>query len=59
MKGRILTPRQVSERTGLALQTLANWRSKSQGPPTMKIGRLVRYPEDSLDVWLEEQTFKP
>ena len=59
MKGRVLTPLQVSDRTGLALQTLANWRSKSQGPPTMKIGRLVRYPEDSLDLWLEAQPVKP
>jgi len=51
---RLLPPKAVRDRTGLAVQTLANWRSLRVGPPWVKVGRLVRYPEDRLDDWLAE-----
>lgn len=54
MTARLLPPKAVHDRTGLAIQTLANWRSLRTGPPWVKVGRLVRYPEDRLDDWLTE-----
>jgi len=39
----LLTPAQVCEITGLALDTLAQWRSQKRGIPYLKIGRTVRY----------------
>jgi hypothetical protein len=63
---RLLTPLEVHKRTGIALQTLANWRSRdmlhperpSNGPVWVKVsGKLnqpggeVRYPEKTLAVW--------
>jgi len=32
--------------------TLADWRCKRTGPPFVKVGRLVRYRLEDLDVWL-------
>lgn len=56
-----LTPTQVSEMTGVAVQTLANWRSLSRtssqplGPQYVKAGRLVRYWSDEVAAWMEQQ----
>ena len=49
----VLTPAQVSEQTGMAEKTLANWRSALQGPTHFKIGRLVRYRQSAIDAWIE------
>lgn len=55
MSGVALTPDEVSTRTGLAKQTLANWRAMKVGPAHFKVGRLVRYWEADVDAWLQEQ----
>jgi len=56
--GTLLTPRQVAERLGVQLQTLADWRFRHRGPIFLKVGRLVRYPETQLEAWLAEQLHK-
>jgi predicted DNA-binding transcriptional regulator AlpA len=47
-----LAPAAVSQKTGFAEQTLANWRVLGKGPAWFKIGRLVRYDEAEVDRWL-------
>ncbi len=51
-----LTEKQVSERFGIALQTLRNHRFARKGFPYVKIGdglhAPVRYPEDALERYL-------
>lgn len=54
----ILTPQAVSAKTGVAVQTLCNWRNLSKpgqviGPRYFKLGRLVRYSEADVDDWVE------
>ncbi len=44
----LLTPEEVAARTGLSLETLAQWRSQKRCIPYLKVGRSVRY--DPLDV---------
>jgi predicted DNA-binding transcriptional regulator AlpA len=44
---------EVSRITGLALQTLRNYRAKGIGPVYCKIGRSVRYPLTDLLSWIE------
>lgn len=51
-----LTPRQVSERTGFALSTLANWRSLGMGPGHVKVGTRIRYDESVVTAWQESRT---
>ena len=50
---RLFTPEEVSERLGVALQTLAHWRVKGCGPKWCRLSaRCVRYPADALELWL-------
>ena len=49
----LLTPEEVSELTGLALDTLAQWRSQKRGIPYLKIGRAVRYDSAEVQAYLE------
>lgn len=48
----LLTPGEVSERTGLAVSTLAKMRVRGDGPLYLKVGARVRYIEAELEEWL-------
>ncbi|MFZ4894657.1 helix-turn-helix transcriptional regulator [Plantibacter sp. Mn2098] len=54
-----LTAEQVSEMTGIAVQTLANWRVIGKGPRFFKISRLVRYSPQSVSEWVADQSGEP
>jgi len=54
---RMYTEEQVSEILQVSLSQLRKWRMKCNrekqlGPPFKKIGRLVRYPEDGLQAFI-------
>lgn len=49
----LLTAEQVSVITGLALDTLAQWRSQRRGFPYLKIGRAVRYDPNDVQKYLQ------
>jgi Helix-turn-helix domain len=54
---RLYTEEQVSDMLQVSLSQLRKWRMKSNrgkqlGPPFKKIGRLVRYPERSLQTYI-------
>jgi len=54
---RMYTEEQVSEMLQVSLSQLRKWRmkrnrGKQQGPPFKKIGRLVRYPEEALQAYI-------
>ncbi|WP_341871910.1 helix-turn-helix domain-containing protein [Holophaga foetida] len=36
--------------------TLAEWRCSGTGPRFIKVGRLVRYSQEALDAWVEQNT---
>lgn len=48
-----LTPAEVVERWDNAVTTgtLANWRTRGEGPPFTKFGARVRYPLPELKAW--------
>ncbi len=48
----LLSAEQVAELTGLALDTLAQWRSRRRGIPYLKIGRAVRYDLNDVQAYL-------
>ena len=57
---RMYTEEQVSAMLQVSLSQLRKWRMKqhrngTQGPPFKKIGRLVRYPEDALLVYINSR----
>jgi hypothetical protein len=47
-----ISPEQAVERYGLNKGSLANMRSRKQGPPYLKIGRKCLYPVKSFEAWL-------
>lgn len=49
------TEEQEAARIGLAPKTLANQRCRGDGPPFLKVGRLVRYDPALTDAWLAER----
>lgn len=54
-----LGARDVSVLTGVSVGTLANWRSLGEGPPYVKAGHRVLYPEDLLREWLDNSLTTP
>lgn len=38
---------------GLRLKLLAEWRYRKTGPRFYKVGRIILYPFDDLEVWFE------
>ncbi|MCK4710991.1 MAG: helix-turn-helix domain-containing protein [Gammaproteobacteria bacterium] len=56
-KTKLLTPDEVSNLLGVKKHTLAVWRSSGRyNLPFIKAGRLVRYRQSDLDLFLENQS---
>lgn len=53
--GRHLSEAQAAPRAGLAPSTFAKMRSRGEGPPYLKVGRMVLYPVDELDAWIQSR----
>ncbi len=54
-----LSEKQVSQRTGFALQTLRNWRFQGIGPRYAKVnGRAIRYKWADVVDYLERHTIQ-
>lgn len=50
---KLLTAEEVAVLTGLAVETLAQWRSQGRGIPYLKMGRAVRYHPSDVQQYLE------
>jgi len=48
-----ITPRQLSELTGIAMATLYNWASAGVGPTVYKFGTRNRYLASEIEEWME------
>ena len=51
----LLAPPQAAELLGVAIQTLASWRTMGVGPNFCRAGRLVRYYHQDILEWLQER----
>jgi hypothetical protein len=51
----LLDPKQVEARIGLKTTTLAKRRVYGGGPPYIKVGSKVLYPERELTDWINSQ----
>lgn len=56
---RYLNDRELAKLTGLAVQTLRNWRCKGRGPAYVKVGRRVIYPVDDVLRFMEARKIDP
>jgi excisionase family DNA binding protein len=48
----LLTPPDAADFLRISVRTLERLRVTGTGPIFVKVGRLVRYPQSSLDSWL-------
>ena len=55
-KSRLIDTVQLAEYLGNEVNTCEGWRLKGIGPSFIKVGRLVRYKTQTVDLWLESQT---
>lgn len=53
-----LTEQEVSAMTGFPVETLRTWRKAKTHIPYSKIGRLVRYNEQTVTNYMESQEVK-
>jgi hypothetical protein len=56
---RNLTPAELAERINGKTSTLAAWRSARIGPPYIKAGGKILYPEADFEAWLESRKVWP
>ncbi len=54
----LLTPREVAARLKIQRKTLLGWRRNGGGPPSIKIGKRVRYPKIVFEKWFAKRIKK-
>ncbi|HEV2069479.1 MAG TPA: helix-turn-helix domain-containing protein [Acidimicrobiales bacterium] len=52
---RLLTTAQVSEYLAIPVSTLHVWRHRGVGPPSLKVGRHLRYRRGDVETWLQSR----
>ncbi len=58
-KDEFISERELAKRTGIATQTLRNWRWASKGFPYIRIGRTIRYSWDAVKGFLDQRRVDP
>jgi predicted DNA-binding transcriptional regulator AlpA len=51
----LITEQEVSKRLNISVASLRRWRLLNRGPQFVKIGGLVRYRPEDLDLWVAAQ----
>jgi predicted DNA-binding transcriptional regulator AlpA len=52
-----MSTQELSEFIGVAVKTLANWRSQAIGPKYVKPGGRVRYRRSDVEKWLASREY--
>ncbi|WP_374939174.1 helix-turn-helix transcriptional regulator [Microbacterium sp. AK009] len=52
---RLLTPDEVADYLQVPRRTVDRWRA-GDGPPFIRVGRAIRYPEPELALWLAQRS---
>ncbi|GAA3172752.1 hypothetical protein GCM10010531_27850 [Blastococcus jejuensis] len=50
---------EVAAYLGVPVQTLYVWRTKSEGPRAVRVGKHLRYRWSDVDAWIESQSDRP
>ena len=54
---RLLNAREVAELLGVPVWSLRELVRKGKGPPHLRIGRMLRFPQNAVVQWIHEQTY--
>jgi excisionase family DNA binding protein len=52
----LLTEQELAKRLNVSLASVRRWRINGRGPLFVKVGALVRYRPEDVEVWLGELT---
>ena len=52
----LLDERELAPLIRVSVGTLRYWRSERQGPPSIKVGHMVRYRPSDVAAWLRSRT---
>jgi predicted DNA-binding transcriptional regulator AlpA len=52
----LIDERQLCADLGISSVTATKWRARAEGPPFIKVGRLVRYRRRDVEAWLASRT---
>lgn len=55
---RLFTTKELSEATGIPRWRLFELISRGEGPPSMRIGKTFRFPEDAVVEWIRQESRK-
>lgn len=53
---RMLTPDEMADRLAVPVATLYRWRYSGGGPPSVRIGKYLRYDPTAVEAWIKEQS---
>ena len=56
MASPLIDERQLCVDLGISSVTATKWRANAEGPPFIKVGRLVRYRRADVEAWLASRT---
>jgi predicted DNA-binding transcriptional regulator AlpA len=51
----VLTPKETAARLKVSSSWLAKARMRGDGPPYIRVGRSIRYPESALSQWMKSR----
>lgn len=52
----LMTPRELAAYFQVPEATVQQWRYKRVGPPSVRVGRHIRYRPAEVEAWLERQS---
>ena len=55
----LYTEEEFAALTGISKLTLKTWRSREEGPPYVKLGRMVRYSHKTVMQYIDGKTHSP
>jgi predicted DNA-binding transcriptional regulator AlpA len=55
----LMDEKELCSTLGIAAVTATKWRAKGEGPPFVKLGRLVRYRRTEVAEWLADRHHEP
>ena len=55
MTRRLLTPLELCALLAIPISTVYGWRQTGDGPAVIKVGRLLRYDTDDVELWLKSR----
>lgn len=54
----LVTPQELADELQIPLATLYQWRYRRVGPPSLKVGRHVRYRRADVNAWVDGELEK-